>query len=204
MTITEQYTLHGICLRLIHGLDIARPEAMALVCWMRGRQDVFGPLPPVIGSARRGPVLDARGWNLLAAHLANRLAAMPEPVDTALDRLRAIAAHLGLTIEEESILGFLAILQRRGPLSDFAAMLQREIGLSTESVIALCCNLDEAEVWSVLAPQARLVSLGLVQSDSMLVVLRDDPYVLSGLLVALLSPPSQRRTILGSGRGTKD
>ena len=73
-----------------------------------------------------------------------------------------------------------------------------------ESVIALCCNLDEAEVWSVLAPQARLVSLGLVQSDSTLVVLRDDPYVLSGLLVALLSPPSQRRAILGYGLGIKD
>ena len=88
------------------------------------------------------------------------------------------------------------------PLADFAAMLQREIGASVEAVIALCSNLDETHVWTALAPQGRLVTLGLVQTDSTLAILRDDPYTLSGLLLALLSPPPQRPSIPVSGHGT--
>lgn len=80
-------------------------------------------------------------------------------------------------------------------------MLQRVFGLSAEAVIALCCKLDEAVVWTALAPQGRLVTIGLVQTDSTLAILRDDPYTLSGLLLALLSPPPQRPSIPGSGRG---
>ena len=202
MATMEHHILHGICLRLIHGLPPSRPEALVLVRWMTGRPDLFGPLPPLIAQTRRGPVLDAQGWELLASHLADRLAAMPEPDDTALARLDTIAAHLDLTFEEAAILRYLALQHRQGPLADFTAMLQREIGLSAEAVISLSCNLDETEVWTALAPQGRLVTLGLVQTDSTLAILRDDPYTLSGLLIALLSPPSQRRSIPGSGRRT--
>tara|TARA_R110002072_G_scaffold244315_2_gene403664 strand:- start:192 stop:470 length:279 start_codon:yes stop_codon:yes gene_type:complete len=66
---------------------------------------------------------------------------------------------------------------------------KRQIGISDEAVIAWCCNLDESEVWNALAPQGGLVTLGLVQSDSTLAVMRDDPYTLSGLLLALVQPP---------------
>ncbi len=100
---------------------------------------------------------------------------MPALVDTALTRLNIIAAHLDLTFEEVAILRFLALQQREEPLVDIAALLQREIGLSAEAVIAISCNLDETEVWTALAPQGRLVALGLVQTDSTLAVLRDDP-----------------------------
>lgn len=198
----EHHLLHGICLRLMHGLPPSRPEALILVRWMTGRPDLFGPLPPLIAQTRRGPVLDAQGWQSLATHLADRLAAMPEPHDTALVRLDTIAAHLDLTFEEGAILRHLALQHRQGPLADFTAMLQREIGLSAEAVIALCCNLDEAEVWIALAPQGRLVTIGLLQTDSTLAILRDDPYTLSRLLLALLSPPQQRPSVPVSGRGT--
>lgn len=202
MTTMEHYILHGICLRLIHGLPASCPEALVLVRWMTGRPDLFDPLPPLIAQTRRGPVLDAEGWQSLATHLAHLLAAMPEPDDTALARLDTIAAHLDLTFEEAAILRYLALQHRQGPLADFTAMLQREIGLSAEAVISLSCNLDETEVWTALAPQGRLVTIGLVQTDSTLPILRDDPYTLSGLLLALLSPPSQRRSIPVSGHGT--
>ena len=202
MATMEHHILHGICLRLIHGLPRSRPEALVLVRWMNGRPDLFGALPPLIVQTRRGPVLDAEGVELLTSHLADRLAAMPEPHDTGLARLDAIAAHLELTFEETTILRHLALQHRQGPLADFAAMLQREIGLSAEAVIALCCNLEEAEVWIALAPQGRLVTIGLVQTDSTLAILRDDPYTLSGLLLALLSPPQQRPSIPVSGHGT--
>lgn len=197
----EHHMLHGICLRLIHGLTPSRPEALVLASWMSGRPEIFGLLPPLIVAGRRGPVLAAQGLQLLAAHLADRLAAIPEPVDIALARLDTIAAHLDVTFEEAAILRFLALQHRRGPLADFAAMLQRESGLSAEAVISLCCNLDETEVWIALAPQGRLVTIGLVQTDSTLAILRDEPYTLSGLLLALLSPPQQRPSIPGSGRG---
>lgn len=202
MATTEHHILHGICLRLIHGLPPSRPEVLVLVRWMTGRPDLFGALPPLIVQTRRGPVLDAEGVELLTSHLADRLAAMPEPHDTGLARLDAIAAHLELTFEETTILRHLALQHRQGPLADFAAMLQREIGASTETVIALCCNLDETEVWTALAAQGRLVTIGLVQTDSTLAILRDDPYTLSGLLLALLSPPQQRPSVPVSGRGT--
>lgn len=202
MATMEHHILHGICLRLIHGLPRSRPEALVLVRWMNGRPDLFGALPPLIVQTRRGPVLDAEGVELLTSHLADRLAAMPEPHDTGLARLDAIAAHLELMFEETTILRHLALQHRQGPLADFAAMLQREIGLSTEAVIALCCNLDETEVWIALAPQGLLVTIGLVQTDSTLAILRDDPYTLSGLLLALLSPPRQRPSIPVSGHGT--
>lgn len=192
MAILEHHILYGICVRFVLGLDPSRPEALILARWISGRPDIFGRLPPVFAEGRRGPVLDAQGWQFLAAHLSVLLAAMPEPDDTALARLDAISAHLDVTFEEAAILRFLALQHRRGPVADFAAMLQRDIGLSTEAVIALCCNLEEPEVWIALAPQGRLVSLGLVQTDSTLAVLRDDPYTLSGLLLALLSPPQHR------------
>lgn len=202
MATTERHILHGICLRLIHGVSKSRSEVLVVVRWMTGRPDLFGPLPPLIAQTRRGPVLDVQGWQSLATHLGDRLAAMPEPHDTALVRLHAIVTHLDLTFEEAAILRHLVLQHRQGPLADFTAMLQREIGLSAEAVIALCCNLDEAEVWIALAPQGRLVTIGLVQTDSTLAILRDDPYTLSGLLLALLSPPQQRPSIPGSGRGT--
>lgn len=200
MATSEHYALQGICLRLIHGLTPSRPEALILARWLTARPEIFGPLPPLISEGRRGPIVEVQGWQRLAVHLADRLAAMPEPVDTSLTRLETIANHLDFAFEEAAILRFLAIQHRQGPLADFAAMLHREIGLCAESVIALCCNLDETEVWVALAPQARLVTLGLVQTDSTLLFLRDDPYTLSGLLLALLAPPQQRRSIDGSGR----
>lgn len=202
MATTEQHILHGICLRLIHGLPTSRPEVLVLVRWMAGRSDLFGALPPLVVQTRRDLVLDAHGVELLTSHLADRLAATPEPHDTGLARLDAIAAHLELTFEETTILRHLALQHRQGPLADFAAMLQREIGASTEAVIALCCNLDETDVCTALAPQRRLVTIGLVQTDSTLDILREDPYTLSGLLLALLSPPPQRPSIPVSGRGT--
>lgn len=198
----EHHILYGICLRFVLGLDPSRPEALVLARWISGRCDIFGRLPPTIAEGRRGPVLDAQGWHFLTSHLADRLAAMPEPHDTGLARLDTIAAHLDLTFEEAAILRYLSLQHRQGPLADFAATLQREIGASTEAVIALCCNLDETDVWTALAPQGRLVTTGLVQTDSTLAILRDDPYTLSGLLLALLSPPSQRRSIPVSGHGT--
>lgn len=199
MAILEHHILYGICLRFVLGVDPSRPEALVLARWISGRCDIFGRLPPMIAEGRRGSVLDAQGWHFLTSHLADRLAAMPEPDDTALVRLDTIAVHLDLTFEETTILRLLALQHREGPLANFAAMLQREIGLSTEAVISLCCNLDETEVWTALAPQGRLVTIGLVQTDSTLAILRDDPYTLSGLLLALLSPPQQRPSVPVSG-----
>lgn len=198
----EHHILYGICLRIVQGMESSRPEALVLARWISGRCDIFGRLPPMIAEGRRGSVLNAQGWHSLRSHLADRLAAMPEPHDTGLARLDAVAAHLELTFEETTILRHLALQHRQGPLADFAAMLQREIGLSTEAVIALCCNLDETEIWIALAPQGILVTIGLVQTDSTLAILRDDPYTLSGLLLALLSPPRQRPSIPVSGHGT--
>ncbi|WP_028031328.1 hypothetical protein [Gemmobacter nectariphilus] len=117
MATTEHHILHGICLRLIHGLPPSRPEVLVLVRWMTGRPDLFGALPPLIVQTRRGPVLDAEGVELLTSHLADRLAAMPEPHDTGLARLDAIAAHLELTFEETTILRHLALQHRQGPLA---------------------------------------------------------------------------------------
>lgn len=101
--------------------------------------------------------------------------------------------HLGLSVEEEAILCFLALQQRQGPLAEFALMLTRDIGLSDEAVITWCCNLDDATTWAALAPNGRLVTLGLVQTDGTQTVLRDLPYGLSGLLLALIQPPCTRR-----------
>lgn len=190
---TEHCRLHGICLRLIHALDVNRPEALILARWISERPEVFGTVPPVIVMGRRGPVLDAQGWHLLALHLAAGLEAMPEPSDEPLYRLRTIAAHLGLSLEEEAILYYLALQQRQGPLAEFGAMLTRDIGLSDEAVIAWCCNLDDATTWAALAPHGRLVTLGLVQTDGTQAVLRDLPYGLSGLLSALIQPPTPTR-----------
>lgn len=189
MATTEHFILSGICLRLVHGLAPSRPEALLLARWMARRPEFFGELPPLIVAGRRGAVLEAQGWQMLSAHLADRLAAMPEPHDTALARLDTIAAHLNLAFGEVTILRFLLLQHRQGPLADLAAMLQREIGLSAEAAIALCCNVEETVVWTALAHHSRLVTDGLVQTDSSLAVPRDNPYTLSGLLLALLSPP---------------
>ena len=118
---------------------------------------------------------------------------MPEPSDLALHRLHTIAAHLGLSLEEEAILCFLALQQRQGPLAEFGSMLTRDIGLSDEAVIAWCCNLDDATTWASLAPHGSVVMLGLVQTDGTQAVLHDLPYRLSGLLSALIQPPTPTR-----------
>lgn len=190
---TEHHRLHGICLRLIHTLDAQRPEAHILARWISDRPEVFGAVPPVIVMGRRGPIVDVQGWDSLASHPAARLHAMPEPSDLALHRLCTIAGHLGLSAEEEAILCFLALQQRQGLLAEFAAMLTRDIGLSDEAVIAWCCNLDYATTWNALAPHGRPVNLGLVQTDVTQTVLRDLPYELSGLLSALIQPPTPAR-----------
>ena len=190
---TEHHILHGICLRLIHALDVKRPEALILARWIFERPEIFGAVPPVIVMGRRGPIVDVQGWDRLASHLAARLHAMPEPSDLALHRLRAIAGHLGLSDEEDAILCFLALQQRQDRLAEFAAILTRDVGLSDEAVIAWCCNLDDATTWAALAPHGRLVTLGLVQTDGTQAVLRAQPYGLSGLLLALIQPPTPTR-----------
>lgn len=190
---TEHHIIYGICLRLTHALDEKRPEAQILARWISERPEIFGAVPPVIVLGRRGPIVDAQGWDSLASHIAARLHAMPEPSDLALQRLRAIAAHLVLSDEEAAILCFLALQQRQGPLTEFASMLTHDIGLSDEAVIAWCCNLDDATIWTALAPHGRLVALGLVRTDGTQAVLRDLPYELSGLLSALIQPPTLAR-----------
>ncbi len=129
---------------------------------------------------------------------------MPEPSDLPLHRLCSIAAHLGLSLEEEAVLCFLALQQRQGPLAEFGAMLTRDIGLSDEAVIAWCCNLDDATTWAALAPHGRLVTLGLVQTDGAQAVLRDLPYRLSGLLSALIEPPTPAHQPRLTGQGEGD
>ncbi|GHC67195.1 hypothetical protein [Neogemmobacter tilapiae] len=81
MTTREHHLLHGICLRLIYGLPPSRPELLVLARWMTGRPDLFGTLPPVIVQTRRGLVLHAQCVEILTLHLADRLAAQPEPHD---------------------------------------------------------------------------------------------------------------------------
>lgn len=186
MTTAETYLLHGLCLRLIHAIAPERPEAPILARWIASRPDLFGTVPPVPAGRRRKGV-EAQGWQALGAHIAGRL--QEPPPDRALDRLGTIAAHLGLSGEEEAILHILALLQRKGPLAGFAAMLSREIGLSDEAVLGWCCNLDEAAVWTALAPQGRLVTLGLVRTDAASPVPRDEAYALSGLFLVLIQPP---------------
>ncbi len=198
---TEHHRLQGICLRLIQALDVKRPEAFIIARWISERPEVFGKVLPVIVMGRRGPILDAQGWDHLASHLAAGLEVMPEPSDLPLHRMRTITAHLGLSIEEEAILCFLALQQRQGAVAEFGAMLTRDIGLSDEAVISWCCNLDDDATWAALAPRGRLVTLGLVQTDGTQAVLRDLPYRLSGLLSALIQPPTPNRhlTLVGQG-----
>ena len=186
---SDDHILYGVCLRLVHALDLKRSETLILALWIAERPQIFGTIPAVIIAGRRGPVIDAQGWHLLGVHLATRLGAMSEPSDRPLHRLQAIATHLGLSVAEEAILCLLALLQRRSLMAEFATMLKRDIGLSDEAVIAWCCNLDDTTTWTALAPHGRLVTLGLVQTDSMYTVLKDDAYALSGLLLALIGPP---------------
>lgn len=96
---------------------------------------------------------------------------------------RRISRSLG---EEAAILHILALLHSNGPLAGVAAMLRREIGLSDEAVLGWCCNLDEAAVWTALAPQGRSV----VWTDAASAVLHGEAYALSGLLLALIRPPA--------------
>jgi len=187
---TEYYMLHGLCLRLLHVLAPSRRESMTIGRWIADHADIFGAVPAVIPAGRRAPGVDPQSWHLLAEHLSERLVSMPEPFDLALDRLGFIAAHLNLAFEEEAILRLLVVTQRKGPLAKFIAALQREIGLSTEATMGWCCNLDEREVWTALAPTGRLIGLGLIMTDNSSVVMRDDAYELSGLLLALLRSPS--------------
>lgn len=79
MATTEHHILHGICLRLIHGLPPSRPEVLVLVRWMTGRTYLVGALPPVIVQTRRGLVLHAQGVGILTSHVADRVAEIPEP-----------------------------------------------------------------------------------------------------------------------------
>lgn len=78
---TEHQILHGICLRLIHALDVKRPEVLTLARWISERPEVFGVVPPLISLGRRGPILDTQGWEGLAAKLSDRLDALPSPSD---------------------------------------------------------------------------------------------------------------------------
>jgi hypothetical protein len=191
----ETYTLHGLCLRLIHGIAASRAEALILAQWIADHPAIFGSVPPVVSAGRHKPGVDPQTWQMIGTHISERLRGAGTPPDQAIDRLQAIVAHLGLSFEEETILCFLALQQRQGPVAEFAAMLKRGMGVSDEAMIAWCCNLDEIAVWRALAPQGRLVTLGLVQTDSMLTVLRDDPYTLSGLLLALIRPPTARQAL---------
>jgi hypothetical protein len=184
----ETYTLHGLCLRLIHGIAASRAEALILAQWIADHPAIFGSVPPVVPAGRHKPGIDPQSWQMIGAHITDRLQNAVEPPDQSLARLQAIAMHLGLSFEEQTILRFLALQQRKGVIADFALMLKRKIGLSDEAMIAWCCNLDEDTTWTVLAPQGRLVTLGLLQTDSTMAVLRDDPYNLSGLLLALIQP----------------
>lgn len=195
----ETYILHAMCLRLVLGLDPARGEALGLAGWIAAHTTIFGAAPPIISNGRRQLGVDPQGWQRIGDHLAGRLQTMAEPVDQSLDRLRTISTHLGLTSTEETILRFLTLQQRRGTVAEFAAMLKRQFGLSDEAMIACCCNLDEQAIWKALSPRGRLVTLGLVQTDSMLAELRDDPYTLSGLLLALIRPPMTGGVLTGQG-----
>ena len=184
----DTYTLHGIALRLVDAIPAGRGEALILARWIAARPDIFGPVPDVAPAGRYRAGVDPLGWQVLRDHLGGRLQGMAEPPDQPLARLATIAAHLGLGPTETTILRFLVLQQRGGAVADFAATLRREIGVSDEAVIAWCCNLDEVEVWSALAPQGPLVAPGLVQPDGTSPVMRDEPYALSGLLLALLRP----------------
>lgn len=188
---TDHYALHGICLRLTNALPSDTVEAMVLARWVSRRGDIFGKSPPIVPAGRFKPGVGPESWRALSVYLAERLNRAPEPSDPALDRLQVIAAHLGLECEEVTILSFLALKHRKGPIHDFATMLKQEIGLSDEAVIAWCCNLDEASVWHALGPNGPLIDLGLVQSDSSMSIMRDEAYALSGLLQALLLPPKR-------------
>ena len=196
MNTFEIQMLLGICLRLIHGLAPNRPEAMILARWIAQRPETFGAVPSLIVVGPRAPEIHAPSWQFLASDISERIYANSAPLDTAMARLEAIVAHLKISYAQGMILKFLAVQQRQGPIAEFAVLLQREIGLSAEAVIACCCNLDEMEVWTALAPQGRLVALGLVQTDSTLPVMRDDPYTLSGLLRALILPPPPPGSVL--------
>ncbi|MGO4855233.1 hypothetical protein [Phaeovulum sp. W22_SRMD_FR3] len=188
---TETHTLHGIALRLLHAIPAHRSEALVLAGWICTRPDVFCALPPVAPMGRHRPGVSSQYWQALGDYIGATLRDMVVPPDQPLARLRTIAAHLGLNADETAILRLLVLQQRRGAVADCTAVLKREIGLSDEAVIALCCNLDETEVWAALAPKAPISALSLFQSDGTRPVMGDEPYALSGLLLALLYPPGQ-------------
>jgi len=189
----EIYALNGICKRLVHVIPAEQDAALIVARWIADQPHVFGTTPSVAPAGRHKPGVDPLDWRALGEHLAVNLQQAHEPFDQSLDRLHTITAHLGLGIGEEAILRFLLLQQRTGPIGAFASLLKHKIGISDEAVIAWCCNLDEAEVWHALAPQGPLVMLGLVQSDSSLPVMRDDPYTFSGLLRVLLQPPRREQ-----------
>lgn len=193
---TETHTLHGIALRLLCAIPAHRSEALVLARWIGTRPDIFGTLPPVAPAGRHRPGVFPQDWRALGDHVDSALREMAVPPDQPLARLGTIAAHLGLGADETAILRFLVLQQRSGAVADFTAVLKREIGLSDEAVIAWCCNLAETEVWAALAPKAPLSALGLVQSDATRPAMGDEPYALSGLLLALLYPSGQRSSRL--------
>ncbi|MBJ2152660.1 hypothetical protein [Paracoccus sp. IB05] len=196
MNTIETYMLHGIVARLVDAIPANRAEALILAGWLGGRPEIFGPLPPISPVGRHKPGVEAQDWRALAAHLQTRLQHTVVPDDQPLARLRVIAEHLGLGPSETVILSHLALQQRGRMIADFTAVLRRETGLSDEAALAWCCNLDEADVWAALAPQAALVAQGLVQTDAGQPVLRDDPYTLSGLFLALLRPSARKTSAL--------
>lgn len=193
---TETHTLHGIVLRLLHALPAHRSEALVLARWIGTRPDIFGTLPPVTPVGRHRPGVSQQALLALGDHIGAALRDMVVPQDQPLARLGTITAHLGLEADETAILRFLVLQQRSGAVADFAAVLKREIGLSDEAVIAWCCNLDETDVWAALAPKAPLSALSLVLNDATRPVMGDEPYALSGLLLALLYPSGQRSSRL--------
>lgn len=196
MNTIETYMLHGTVARLVDAIPANRAEALILAGWLAGRPEIFGPLPPTAPAGRHKPGVEAQDWRALAVHLQTRLQHALVPDDQPLTRLRVIAEHLGLGPTETIILTHLVLQQRGEMIADFTAMLQRKIGLSDEAALAWCCNLDEADVWATLAPQGALVAQGPVQTDAGQPIMRDDPYTLSGLLLALLRPAASKTSAL--------
>jgi hypothetical protein len=87
---TEQYMLHGLCLRLIQGLAPNRHEAMSIARWIADHAEIFGRVPAVIPAGRRVPGVDPQFWHLLAIHLSDRLAAIPDFQTPSFERLHFI------------------------------------------------------------------------------------------------------------------
>lgn len=156
-------------IELAHRLTIRFPArsvvALELSSWTEEHDLGFSWDPDLDHFKRKG--VPVAIWNDLRVRIAHQVARAPRVRPDALARnISALAAHIGLSQDEEQIFALAIRATRSGPVKSLCCALTDEARLSVEDAVVCLTGLSPAPVRRALAASGRLMVSGLLQFET--------------------------------------